>query len=59
MTEHPAAWFVQNKVSQSFILCDKRALFPNRLSRRWRHATDDHISYLAFGVAGNNMHCLG
>ena len=46
--EHPAAWFVQYKVAELFIIGNECTLFPQRFTGWWCDTTHDYISHLTF-----------
>ena len=59
MTEHAAARFVQLEVAQDAIFSNPLALLPQRLAWWRRNSSHDHITDLAFCVAGNGMNNFG
>ncbi len=59
MAKHATSWLIQHEVPQGCIPGYPVALFPHGFSWRWGNTTNNYITYLTFGMAGDNMNGFG
>jgi hypothetical protein len=58
MLEHPTPWFVQNEPAQCLVIINPAGLFPNAVSRRWGHATDNDVANFTFSMTRYDVYDL-
>lgn len=56
MAKYPATRFIEKKISQGIITCNKSRLFPDCVTWRGCHTPHYDIAHFTFGMYVNNMH---